>query len=571
MNMRSLLPQGRRQVIQFAVFLLMVGGALAGSLLVRAGTLDFLSRALGGGNSSLLLPETQNATVATDFSVPVVLNPGGVSAVGVDIKLTFPKDKLKLAKITPSAALPTTLTFTPTFTQIVDAANQTGVISMSAITFDATKSVLTPPLSGSSDITMVTLTFTPLAEGRAEVAWLDTDNASTDSNVVKSGTPADTLGQVKNMVVSISALTTPSPTPTSTPSPGSLVQLKNPGFEEGLTSWLASGTVVAQTANSGRQSAQLTGTSSYVSQNIAPLLVADREYTFASAVQITQRGTSWGVPVLRLSKYQDLGTDDFGTAKISATSIGWQVLTLKRSFSQTELSSPIYFGLRNFGFDGVSLADDFVTASITGSTGTPQPTPAPTATPLPTPAPTPTPTPTPVPTPTPTPAPPVSASITLTGKIVNQDGTSFSSSKNWIGTGKNTTSSYTGFRFTGVSIPFAAKISNAKLEVRTSSSEWISVGFVLKAENTGNPTAFTQNSLPGSRTLTAASITHSSNTKTASGTWIAYDDISTILQTIVNRQDWKAGNALHLIAKGNGDAFARKNINGVRLTITYTP
>ena len=169
MTFGSNLLQQRMKYSQLLVTVLMIGGIAVGAMAVKAGTFDFLPRALVGGGSSLALPKTVTATVNTDFSVPITLNPGGASVVGVDVKITYPTDKLKLTKIVPSTILPTTLTFLPSFTQVIDAANQTGTISMSAITFDATKSVITSPMTGSSVITLANLSFTPLTDGQAPV------------------------------------------------------------------------------------------------------------------------------------------------------------------------------------------------------------------------------------------------------------------------------------------------------------------------------------------------------------------------------------------------------------------
>ena len=70
--------------------------------------------------------------------------------------------------------------------------------------------------------------------------------------------------------------------------------------------------------------------------------------------------------------------------------------------------------------------------------------------------------------------------------------------------------------------------------------------------------------------MTTASFSHSSNTKTSSGTWIPFADLSPMIQEVTNQSEWQSGNALNLIARGTGGAYARKNINEVRLTVSYS-
>jgi len=159
--------------------------------------------------------------------------------------------------------------------------------------------------------------------------------------------------------------------------------------------------------------------------------------------------------------------------------------------------------------------------------------------------------------------------LTVSGAITTQDGSSISK-RNWLGTGQNASSSYTGFHFSNLAIPAGATITAAKLEVQFSSTQWIPISFVVKAENAANAAAFSKNSLPGSRSLTSASISHSSNEKTSSGSWLVLDDASALIQAVVNQSNWQQSNALNLIAKGNEQQqYGNKPIKAVKLTVEY--
>ncbi|MBI2612024.1 LamG domain-containing protein [Candidatus Gottesmanbacteria bacterium] len=201
-----------------------------------------------------------------------------------------------------------------------------------------------------------------------------------------------------------------------------------------------------------------------------------------------------------------------------------------------------------------------VTETITPSAS---PTPTPTYTPTPTPTNIPTPTPTPTSTPTPTPS---SNSITLqvssSPADANEDGTNFNSNSKqvWLGTGYDTTKSYTGLHFKSVSIPKGATILSSHIEVYTTKAPWITMKFLITADNIGNSGVFTSLKRPSSRTLTKAQIQHSSNVKWTANTWVSLNEIKSVIQEVVNRSDWKNGNNLSIILKGNGPKFGRKYV-----------
>lgn len=170
--------------------------------------------------------------------------------------------------------------------------------------------------------------------------------------------------------------------------------------------------------------------------------------------------------------------------------------------------------------------------------------------------------------------------IAASSDDVNEDGATFDSTSAtvWLGTGASTSASYAGFRFTNVSIPQGATISSAKLQVYVPSTTWIQMDFTYAAENTANSATFSSSSKPSQRTLTTQTVTHSSNTQWVASTWYDLDEINTVVQPVISRADWASGNALTIVLKGTGSAYARKSVtsfdgtpaNAVRLVITYT-
>lgn len=550
----------------------------------------FIFGAASGG--SLALPQTASSTVNSDFSVPLTINPNNQNVLGFDVRVKIPNSLVQLVQIVPSSSLQTTVTYVPTLSEAITKANQTGELNFSVLTYDSNKASVTNPITGATDTTVATLTFKPLAVGNGAVEWLFTEGSTTDSNIAVKGSNNDALSTVTNMAVSIgeaptptqtptpsatatptmtptvtqtptptpSGTTTPTATPTPTPtvtgtptpvptpdSPTSSGSLQNAGFETGKTTpWKVTNSTVVSGAKSGSYALRLNSSSAYNSQNIASLLQVGTEYTLSAWIKVTKKGTSWGVPGLRVSKFDDLGTSDYGEAKVANdTKPGWTQVKIKKTFTAKELQSSVFFGVKNFGFNGTSLVDDF---SITAGASTP------------TPSPTPSPTPTPVPT---------AQTVTYTGSIFNQDGSSQSNGGNWIGTGQDTTASYGAFSFTGVNIPQNSTIQSAKLELQSSGDQWIQVDFELYGENLANSSSFSNNSLPSSRTLTVDKITSSTNERWVNGNWYTYDEVTQILKTLTGRSDWKSGNTLSLISKGTGNQFGKKNISAARLTVTF--
>ncbi len=153
----------------------------------------------------------------------------------------------------------------------------------------------------------------------------------------------------------------------------------------------------------------------------------------------------------------------------------------------------------------------------------------------------------------------------------NQDKTSLTSGS-WIGNGAG--ASYAGFRFTGVSIPQGATITSANLIVYSVKQQWMSLALAWGADDVASSPAIATTANLSSRVQTTAQVNHSSNTQWQSNTFYMLDEISPVIQEVVNRSDWASGNALTVIARGTGNAWGRKFIagsgaNAPKLVVSY--
>jgi WD40 repeat protein len=160
------------------------------------------------------------------------------------------------------------------------------------------------------------------------------------------------------------------------------------------------------------------------------------------------------------------------------------------------------------------------------------------------------------------------AAQTLTAQVsagaddVNEDGVEYEEtfSRIWIGGGENATS-YTGLRFTNVTLPAGATIVSARLEFYTGENEWIGLQVQLAAENADTSAAFSSTALPSTRTLTTARLDHASDDEWLANNWYLLEDVAPLLQEVVNRPGWVAGNNLALILRNtDSSSWGRKHL-----------
>ncbi len=109
-----------------------------------------------------------------------------------------------------------------------------------------------------------------------------------------------------------------------------------------------------------------------------------------------------------------------------------------------------------------------------------------------------------------------------------------------------------------VAIPKDAVITSARLEVQAASTQWLSIGFEIGVDAAGSSAPFSAAAPPSGRALLAPRLAHSSNSQWVAGTWYSFGDLTAMIQALVSRADWTAGNALSLVVRGTGAAYGRK-------------
>ena len=113
-----------------------------------------------------------------------------------------------------------------------------------------------------------------------------------------------------------------------------------------------------------------------------------------------------------------------------------------------------------------------------------------------------------------------------------------------------------GIRFTGVSIPQGATIVNAYVQFKAYAKASTATSLTIQGENTNNSLAFgTTTRNLSSRIRTGAAVSWSPLAWTLIGEADLQQrtpDLASIIQEIVNRTDWSAGNALAIVISGTG-------------------
>ena len=117
-----------------------------------------------------------------------------------------------------------------------------------------------------------------------------------------------------------------------------------------------------------------------------------------------------------------------------------------------------------------------------------------------------------------------------------------------------------GLRFTGVAVPPGATITNAFVQFTTQAIPSNVATLTIRGEDADNPGTFTTavGNISG-RTPTSASVGWSPpvwTTVGAAGSDQRTSNLSTIVQELVDRQQWASGNAIVLIITGTGRRVA---------------
>ena len=162
---------------------------------------------------------------------------------------------------------------------------------------------------------------------------------------------------------------------------------------------------------------------------------------------------------------------------------------------------------------------------------------------------------------------------------VNEDGGAFAAdgTEVWVGSAATPATAVTGLRFTNVTIPQGAAITSARLELQSVSPQWLTTVFELGMEAAANSAVFSPASRPSQRPLLAPRVAHASDTQWLADTWYQLDELAPLLQAVVNQPAWAPGNALAVVVRGGGQAWARKFAHAYesdptrapRLVVTY--
>lgn len=129
-----------------------------------------------------------------------------------------------------------------------------------------------------------------------------------------------------------------------------------------------------------------------------------------------------------------------------------------------------------------------------------------------------------------------------------------------------------GMRFEKISIPQGSTITSAKIEFTATRDRAGDAQFTISGERVNNSSAYTAtNASISSRTETAASVPWQPE-DWKQGLNYQTDDISDILQEIVNLPGWCGGNSVALTIKGTGsrDAYTFDNSASAAPTLKYT-
>jgi hypothetical protein len=139
-----------------------------------------------------------------------------------------------------------------------------------------------------------------------------------------------------------------------------------------------------------------------------------------------------------------------------------------------------------------------------------------------------------------------------------------------------------GIRFPNISIPPGATITSATLALVSQYENPSTVSLRVFAENTDSSLPFSSSNDPADRPLTTAFtnwVPAAGSNWVGSGVYNSTPDIGPLIQAVVNRAGWTAGNAITLIIKDNGSTNYQGHsaasvdsgpTTAPKLTVTYS-
>jgi hypothetical protein len=130
---------------------------------------------------------------------------------------------------------------------------------------------------------------------------------------------------------------------------------------------------------------------------------------------------------------------------------------------------------------------------------------------------------------------------------------------------------FTGLRFTNLKVPPGAIIQSASLQLYSPEKSWINVDLDIAADASDDSAIFAVDTRPSNRPLTTAKVNHHTNNRWEANTWQSLEDITPVIQEIINRPGWRVGNTLSLILHGTGRAWGRKYVSSFDGDPTHAP
>ena len=121
-----------------------------------------------------------------------------------------------------------------------------------------------------------------------------------------------------------------------------------------------------------------------------------------------------------------------------------------------------------------------------------------------------------------------------------------------------------GMRFSSLSIPQGAKITKAYVRFKASASDSGSTTLSIRAHDTDSASSFSTSKRNISSRSTTSASERWSPSSWRKGSSYSSDDISEVVQEVVNRRGWDSGNALALIVTGDSSSTRRRAVSANR-------